>query len=168
MSNRRLASKRGRAPKTRAQRAKQAIVRSPKDNPVRSVAAGSTESPPKLHDDSKQEALTVEYQAAALRGNLGQMMRDNDSKTGFDFSLATANVQAYQAKFLEMAQANMQFSFEFGQRLAMIRSPFEFFAVIAEFTDRRIDIFRKHSKQMADYPFWSIDTSRKFTALPGR
>jgi hypothetical protein len=35
-------------------------------------------------------------------------------------------VRAYQAKLLEMAQANMQFAFEFAQRLATIRSPVEF------------------------------------------
>jgi hypothetical protein len=42
---------------------------------------------------------------------------------------AAANMQVYQAKLLEMAQANMQFAFEFGPRLATIRSPFEFFAL---------------------------------------
>jgi hypothetical protein len=31
---------------------------------------------------------------------------------------------AYQAKLLEMTQANMQFAFDFSQRLATIRSPF--------------------------------------------
>jgi len=42
-------------------------------------------------------------------------------------------MQVYQAKLLEMAQANVQFAFEFGPRLATIRSPFEFFALISEF-----------------------------------
>jgi hypothetical protein len=165
-----IASKRSRSPKiaARAQRNKQAIVRSPKDNPLRSVAAGSTESPHKPHDDSKQKAPIVENRVAALQDSSSQMMRDNNLKKGFDFSLATANMQAYQAKLLEMAQANMQFAFEFGQRLATIRSPFEFFAVIAEFTSRRIEIFGKHSKEMAAYPFWGIGSSREVTALPGR
>ncbi|MFH0299899.1 phasin family protein [Bradyrhizobium sp. 31Argb] len=156
MSNRKraIASKRARGPRkaARAQRNKQAIVRSPKDNPLRSVAAGSTESP-KLHDDSKQKAPIVENRVAALQDGLRQMMRDNNPREGFDLSLVTANLQAYQAKLLEMAEANMQFAFEFGQRLVAIRSPFEFFAVIAEFTSRRIDMFRKYSKEMAAYPF---------------
>jgi Phasin protein len=155
MSNRKraIASKRARVPRkaARAQRNKQAIVRSPKDNPLRSVAAGSTESP-KLHDDSKQKAPVVENEVAALQDSLRQRMRDNP-RNGFDLSLVTANMQAYQAKLLEMAQANMQFAFEFGQRLATIGSPFEFFAVIVEFTSRRIDMFRKYSKEMAAYPF---------------
>jgi hypothetical protein len=156
MSNRKraIASKRARVPRkaARAQRNKQAIVRSPKDNPLRSVAAGSTESP-KLHDDSKQKAPVVENQVAALQDGFRQRMRDNNPKKGFDLSLVTANMEAYQAKFLEMAQANMQFAFEFGQRLVTIGSPFEFFAVIVEFTSRRIDMFRKYSKEMAAYPF---------------
>jgi hypothetical protein len=145
------ASKHARSPKiaARAQRTKQAIVRSPKDNPLRSVAAGSTESPPK-HNDSKQEAPLVEDRATALQDDFSQMMRDNDSKKGFDFSSATANVQAYQAKLLEVAQANMQFAFEFAHRLTTIRSPVEFLSVIAEFTNKRIAMFQKHSTEMAE------------------
>ena len=77
-------------------------------------------------------------------------MRDNDLKKGFDFSSATANVRAYQAKLLEMAQANMQFAFDFAQRFATIRSPVEILSVIEEFTSKRIAMFRKHSKEMAE------------------
>jgi hypothetical protein len=72
---------------------------------------------------------------------------------GFDLFLATPNLQAYQTKLLELTEANMQFAFEFGQRLAGIKSPFEFVAVIAEFTNRRVSMFRKYSKEMAVYPF---------------
>ena len=142
-------SRRARGPKiaTRAQRTKQAIIRSPKDDPLRSVAAGSIESPPKLHGDSKQEAPIVENRAAAFQDDLSQMMRDNGSKKGFDFSLATANVPACQAKLLEMTQANMRFAFEFAQRLAAIRSPVQFPSVITEFTSRRIAMFQKHGTE---------------------
>ena len=101
---------------------------------LKSVAAGSTESPPERHNDSKQEAPLVEKPAAALQEDCKQTMTDNDSKKGFVFSSATANVRAYQAKLLEMAQANMQLAFEFAQRLATIRSPVEILSVIAEFT----------------------------------
>jgi hypothetical protein len=155
MSNRKraIASKRARGPRKAvpARRNKQAVVRSPKDNPLRSVAAGSTESR-KRHDESKQKNPIVENQMAASQDGFRQRMRDNNTK-GFDLSLVTASLQAYQANFLEMAQADMQLAFEFGQRLVTIRSPFEFFAVIVEFTSRRIDTFRKYSKQMAAYPF---------------
>ena len=78
------------------------------------------------------------------------MMRDNDSKKGFDFSSATANVRAYQAKLLEVAQANMQFAIEFAHRLTTIGAPAEFLSVIAEFTNKRIAMFRKHSTEMAE------------------
>jgi hypothetical protein len=165
-----IASKRARSPKkaARAQRNKRAVVRSPKDNPLRSVAIGSTGSPLKLHDDSKRRAPIVENRVTASQDGCSQLMRDNIPKKGFDFSLPTANMQPYQATLLEMAQANMQFAFEFSQRLATIKSPFDFFAVVAEFTSRRIDMFRRHSKEMAAYPFWRTDASRELTALPGR
>jgi Phasin protein len=144
------ASKHARSPKiaARAQRTKEAIVRSPKDNLLRSVAAGSTESPPE-HNDSKQEAPQVEDRAIALQDDIKQTIKDN-SKRGFDFSSATATVLAYQEKLLEMGQANIQSSFEFTQRLATIRSPFEIFGVIAEFTGKRIAMFGKYSKEMTE------------------
>ena len=165
-----IASKRTRSPKiaARAQRNKQAIVRSPKDNSLRSVAAGSAESPRNLHEDSKQKDPIVENRVAALPDGGGQMMSDTNPKKGFDFSLATASMPAYQAKLLEMAQANIRFAFEFSQRLATIRSPFELFAVIAEFTSRWIGMFGEYPKEIAAYPFRGIDSSRELTALPGR
>jgi hypothetical protein len=182
------ASKHTRSPKVaaRAQRNKQAVVRSPKDNslrsvvPLRSVAAGPTETPLKIHEEPKQKDPAVEkmdpvvenrvaaLKAAALHDGGSQMMRDNNPKKGFDFSLATESVQAYQAKLLEMTQANIEFAFEFSQRLGTIRSPFEAFGVIAEFTRRWIDMYGKYSKEVAGYPFLGIDASRELTALPGR
>jgi Phasin protein len=153
MSKRKPASKHARSPKiaAKAHRAKQAIVRSPKHSRPRSVAAGSTESPPEHHNDSKQETpLVVENPATALQDDCKQTMTDNDSKKGFEFSSATAKVRAYQANLLEMAQANMQFPFEFAQRLSTIRSPVEIPSLIAEFTSKRIAIFQKYSKEMAE------------------
>jgi hypothetical protein len=145
------AAKHARSPKiaAKAQRAAQAIVRSPSDSRVRSAGAGSTESPPKRPDNSQQEALLVEIPVTALQDDYEQTMTDSDSKKSTNFSLATANVGAYQAKLMEMAQDNMQFAFEFAQRLAAIRSPVEFPSVIAELTSKRIAMFRKYSKEMA-------------------
>src|SRR6185437_4794362 len=100
-----------------------------------------------IHDDSKQEARSVENQPAALQGNCSQIMRDNK---GFAFSLATANMLAYQASFLDMTQDNMHLSFDLVQRLATIRSPFEIPAIVAKFTKRRIDMLWKYSKEMAE------------------
>jgi len=79
--------------KIAAHQANQAIIRSPKASPPRSVAAGSTESPPESHNDSKQEAPLVEKPeappvekpATALQDDCRQTMTDNDSKKGFVF-----------------------------------------------------------------------------------
>ena len=150
MSKRRPATvpKHARSPKIAAktQRAAQTIVRSPKVR--RSVAASSAESPPKPPKDSKPTApLAMENPVTGLQ-DVSQAMTDNTLSKGFDLSLAPANVRAYQAKLLEIAQANMTFAFEFSQRLATIRSPVEFFTVIAEFTSKRIAMFGKYSKEI--------------------
>jgi hypothetical protein len=158
-------SKRARSPKiaARAQRNKQAIVRRPEGNFLRSAAAGATG---RLHDDSKQRAPLVEDPVVALQDEFSQKMRINDPEKTVSFSLVTANMQPYQGKLLEMVRANMQLTFELSQRLATIKSPIEFFVVIAEFTGRRINMFAKYS--MASYPFWGSEAFRGLTALPGR
>ena len=151
-SKREKAAKRAREPKiaARAHRNKQAVVRSAKENLLRSVAAGSIEPALELHDNLKQEAPIVENQAAALQDSSSSVTKDDNLKKVFDLPSAMPNTRGYQAKLLEIGQANMQFALELGQRLATIRSPFEFFAVITEFSSRRINMFRKYSKEMAD------------------
>jgi hypothetical protein len=121
---------------------------------LRSVAAVSIEPPLKLHDDPKHEVPIIEPRVDALPDDLSQRMTDSDPTKGF--GLVTANMQAYQAKLLEIARANVQLAFEFSLRLATIRSPTEFFGVITEFTNRRVDMFGQHSKELAAYPFWRI------------
>lgn len=142
------ASKQARTPKiaAKAQRAAQAIVKSPKVH-LRSVPAGSIESSPERSDLSKEEAPLVEIPAKSLQDDFKHTTIDNASKKGFDFSLASP-VQAYQAKLLEMAQANMQFTLEFAQRFAAIRSPGEFLRVIEALTSKRIEMFQKYSSEM--------------------
>jgi hypothetical protein len=149
------ASKHGRSPKiaAKAQRANQAIVRSPKVR-LRSVATGSAESSTEGPNDSKPLAiprapLVIENAVTALQEDFTHTITDNNLSKGFDLS-AAANVRAYQAKVLEMAQANMTFAFEFSQRLATIKSPVEFLTVIAEFTSKRIAMFGKYTKEMAE------------------
>src|SRR5882757_2722565 len=93
----------------KAQRAKQAVVRSPKEGRLRLVAADSTESPPKR----KQEASLGDNPMTAFQDDNKQTMKDVVSSKGFDFSSATANVRAYQAKLVDIAQANVQFAFEY-------------------------------------------------------
>ncbi len=146
------ASKHSRSPKiaAKAQRAAQAVVRSPKDSRLRSAGTGTSESPPQRPDDTQQEALLVGNPVTALQDDYKQTTTDSDSNKRTIFSLTTANVPAYQAKLAEMAQANVQFAFEFAQRLATIRSPVEFPSVILEFTSKRIALFRKYSKEMAE------------------
>jgi hypothetical protein len=153
MSNRKpaTAAKRVHASKKvtqKAQRAAQAVVRS--SIARRAPAADSTKSPSEPHSDADQDAHLVDRPAIVLQDDSKQAMTVTESKRELDFSSAMASAGAYKAKLLEMAQANMKLALEFAQRLAWIRSPFEVPSVIAEFTTKRIDMFRKHSKEMAE------------------
>ena len=144
------ATKPARSPRiaAKAQRANAAIIRSPKTSRLRSVAADPIKSSPRGYNDPKQEAHIVESPATDLQDSLKQSIPE--LKKGFDFSSATATARAYQAKLLEMAQANMEFALEFTQRLAAIRSPVELLRVIEELTNKRIAMFRKYSNEMVE------------------
>jgi predicted ATP-binding protein involved in virulence len=143
------ASKRMRGSKISAQpqRTKQHVVRGPKSNPPHALAAGTTES---LHDEAKPELPVVENETTALQHDVSPMMTSNNSGNWSDFSLAIAYMQAFQAKLFEMGQANMQLAFEFTQRIAATRSPFEILSVLIEFTSKPIDMFQKYTKELAE------------------
>jgi len=167
-------AKRAQRPKAaaRAQHKKQALIRGRKD----SAAAGFPEESTEIYQEPKAEPFVADNRAraAALETILQSSLQNEfDPKIGSGIPskglgvfLPFANMQAYQAKLLEMTHANTQFAFELILRLAKIRSPFEFWAVIAEFTARRIMTIGKDSKELA--AFWRTDPIRDLTALPGR
>jgi hypothetical protein len=141
------ASKRARHPKTaaKAQRATQAIVRSPKDERLGSSRASKTESSPR--PENPQPQAFVENSVTALQDVRGQTTDDGATKLA---RVSLPNAGAYQTKLLEMAQANMQFAFEFSQRLAAMRSPAEIPSVMGEFTSRRMAMFWRYSREMVE------------------
>jgi hypothetical protein len=144
------ASKRVRRPKmaAKAQRARQTIVRGPRSNA--SALRVSTESLAEHQSSLQPEDFPVE-KAVAAQDDLDHAIRDQGSKIGSDLSSTAASARAYQAKLLEIAQANMQFAFESAQRFGTIRSPVGFLKVIEELTSKRIEMFRKHSKEIAEF-----------------
>jgi Phasin protein len=154
-----IASKHAHSPRiaAKAQRASQAIVRSPKEGVSRAVGAGSTEPSPKHQNNLEQDALFAEHAEpfiknpeTTVQNDSKQIMEDESKKAVDCLSSANASVWTYQAKLLEVAQANMQFAVEFAQTLAAIRSPAEFPSVIAELTSKRIAMFRKHSTELTE------------------
>ena len=75
----------------------------------------------------------IENPVTAIQEEFKKTMPVNSLSKGFDLSAAT-----------------MKFAFEFNLRLATIRSPLEFLNVITEFTSKRIAMFGKYSKEMAE------------------
>lgn len=143
-------SKHSRGPKiaAKAHRVAQDVVRSPKFNHLPSVGTASTD--PARHNEEEArvgDPMTAFHEARLEPAIAIQDEPNNDPTKG---SEATANVPAFQAKLLEVAQANMQFGFEFAERLATIKSPVEFLSVTAEFTSKRSAMFLKHSKEIAE------------------
>src|SRR5690349_301509 len=120
MSNRKpgTASKRAHTAKKithKAQRATQAVVRSPIAG--RALAADSTKALPEHQNETDKEARLVDSPPMVLEDESRQTMTDTESKGKLESSSALAGVGAYQAKLLEMGQANMKLAWEFAQRL---------------------------------------------------
>ena len=108
-------SKHSRGPKiaAKAQRAAQAVIRSPKESRLRAVGAASTKSLPEEHneqaafvDDSTTTA--VQQYARPQPATPLQEQHGDDSTIGFAFSSASANVRAFQGKLLEVAHARSE------------------------------------------------------------
>ncbi|MET3364715.1 Phasin protein [Bradyrhizobium ottawaense] len=140
-----------RGPKTvaKAQRATQSVVRGPRASVPRSNAADSNEPLAARIEESQRDPVIEESQLLGETPETAFRATENNSKREIDFlSSANANMRAYQAMLLDMAQANMQLAIEYAQRLSTIRSPIEVPSVVAEFTSKRIAMFRKHSAEM--------------------
>jgi len=144
-------SKRARSPKiaAQAQRNKQDIVRSAKDTPLRSVAKGPIEPPAELQYEPPQ---TVIEPKLPIKDRTTLNLQDgiNGPSKKPDYSIAATNMLAYQTNMLayqmtllEMTHANMRLAFEFSQRLATIRTPYELLDVIFEFTYKRFYLVSK-------------------------
>ena len=142
----------------KAQRARQAVVRSPRPSHVRLVAAGSNKT--QLNAESapdapllEQAALLehaakgllpdVESPAIASQDDTRHTMSENDFAKAFDVFPAAPNTPAYLAKLPEIAQANMQLAFEFAQRFAQIKSPIQIPSVLSELMFKQFAIFQK-------------------------
>jgi hypothetical protein len=129
-------------PALKAQLATEAVVRSRTNK--QPVATATTESEPMRVSNSPQVSIP-ENPSGALQVHGTEVL-----PAGTNFSSAMANVPIYQAKLLEIAQSNLQLAFEFTERLVTIRSPAAFVGLVAEFTRKRIDMFWKYSKEMAE------------------
>jgi hypothetical protein len=109
------------------------------------LGEGLTGSAPTHPSHLKQEA-PVEILEPLKDGG----KRSEEENKGSDVFSVTTKMQAYQAKLLEIVSANIHFSFEYAQRLARVGSPVEVLTVNSEFTSRRIAMFLRHSKQIAE------------------
>jgi hypothetical protein len=133
----------------KAQRASQAVVRSPRPKHVRLVAAASNESPPKpRHEDSApNESMTaapaVERRTIATQDDGQRTISDDDFAKAFDVFPGAANLAAYRpTKLPDLAQANMQLAFEFAQRLAQMKSPLELPTMFSELMIKQFAMFQ--------------------------
>ena len=134
---------------TKAQRASQAVVRSPKPRGSLSVGRASAASSSRVH--SGPEAAVFEQPAAipvhgkptmASHDDSQRTMRNSDLAKPFNVFSTMANVGAYQRRLSDVAQAYMQLPFEFAQRLAQIKSSFEIPSVFAELATKQFTIFQ--------------------------
>jgi Phasin protein len=128
-------------PVAKAHRSAPDVVRSSKHGPQATVTGEIESLVHQIGDESKENAVAGQDASRQAITPLNE---------AFGFASASAKFQAYQTKLLEMAQADLEFSLDFGRKLATVKSPLEFPGVLAEFASRRISMFRKYSKDMIE------------------
>jgi hypothetical protein len=132
MSNRKQAKpKQARKSAAKAQRAHQAVVRSPKSS--RSVAPRSSESAAASQHTAPVTLPVVEAPGIASEHKSETMMKDNKDQA--------KPVAAPEARPVAVVQA-VQLAFECAHRLGRVRSPFEVPGVLAEIAMKQLTMFR--------------------------
>jgi len=135
---------------TKAQRASEAVVRSPKPRHLRSVAPASGDSSPKVHsrmsaavlEDPKIAIAAPEKPKIASQDDSQRTMSQNDITKAWNVFSPTANIGGYQTMLSETAAAYMKLAFESAQRLAQIKSPLEIPGLFAEIAMKQLAIFQ--------------------------
>jgi hypothetical protein len=127
-------SKQVRKVAAKAQQASQAVVRSPKPRQLRSEDA--------VFGKPATGMSVPEKPTLASQDNSQPTMRQNDLMKAFNVFSAMTNIAAYQRRLPKLAQAYMQLGFEFTQKLAQIKSPFEISSVFADVAVKQLAIFQ--------------------------
>jgi len=106
---------------------------------LRSVAPVSADKVDR--DAPVEKAVTAISVASTEKPAIASQGDSQRTMKAFDVFSATANVGAFR-KLPEIALANMQLAFEFAQRLAQIKSPFEIPSVFAELAAKQLTNFQ--------------------------
>ena len=62
---------------------------------------------------------------------------------------AAQSVTSYQRKLLDIAQENTLFAFEYAQALTAMSSPADFMKINGEFAQKRMEMFQRHTQELA-------------------
>ena len=146
-----LKQTRSRKPAAKAQRAAQAVVRSPKPRHLRVVAPTAPTEPTQAIDARPGAPVFEEAKVArAAPEKSMQGSQDDSQRTTSGSAITTtwnvfppiANLWGYQTMLSKMAQTQMQLAFSSAQRFAQIKSPFEYACVLSELTTKQFATFQ--------------------------
>ena len=100
-------------------------------------------------------------QAAAERG--GEFAHDNLQVFDAATSALKARTADFQLKVMEMAQGNLDASFDFARRALAVSDASEFFALQQEFVTRRIEQLSRQSKELGELSMlFAKETAKPF------
>jgi hypothetical protein len=112
---------------------------------TRTARADANASARSRRDEGLNQKAHVGEMSEPQRGR-----KPGEEMKGFDLFSAAARTQGYQTKLLEISNANINFAFEFAQRLARVRSPVEFIAASSELASKRIALSLRHSREIGE------------------
>jgi phasin family protein len=102
-------------------------------------------------------------QAQAAAERVGELAHDNLQVFDAATSALKARTADFQLKVMEMAQGNLDASFDFARRALAVSDPSEFFALQQKFMTRRIEQLSRQSKELSELSMlFAKETAKPF------
>jgi phasin family protein len=102
-------------------------------------------------------------QAQAAAERVGEFAHGNLQVFDAATSALKARTADFQLKMMEMAQGNLDASFDFARRALAVSEPSEFFTLQQEFVTRRIEQLSRQSKELGELSMlFAKETAKPF------
>ncbi len=102
-------------------------------------------------------------QAQAAAERVGEFAHDNLQVFDAATTALKARTADFQLKMLEMAQGNLDASFDFARRALAVHEPAEFFALQQEFMTKRMQQLSRQSKELNELSvLFAKETAKPF------
>ena len=122
-----------------------------------------TEMPLELPKEVTELAQKSVDQAQAAAERVGEFAHDNLQVFDAATTALKARTADFQLKMMEMAQGNLDASFDFARRALAVSDPSEFFTLQRDFMTKRVEQLSRQSKELGELSMlFAKETAKPF------